>query len=110
MSSKPPLPSGRYKYIFGTKTNYTNDTGHWCVVVGMDQAGFNGDTGIVTVTVASVVVDGLLMKTFGVAADEIIVMLPRHLLVPPGAIVSSTSVVGFTMIECKSLEDALAIL
>ena len=98
-----------YKW-FSAPLDFTAAADKWVVVIGVSQATIDADTELIQVTLNSVVIDGFLLKTFGVAANEAIVGLPRRMLIPPGGILDGTATVIASLVECCCLAYALAIL
>lgn len=98
-------------------TTWTNTTSNWCVLVGMDaESAFSTAGNILAVSVAGNNIDSIEIEAFGVAASEILIFLPKKMLVPPSGVVTVNNAAYLSVIVCyeyhgkTSLENALAIL
>ena len=105
-----------YKFvkISTSGTPYVNTSSHWAVLAGLDFNGISPAGDSMTVKDASgVILDGVFVQTYGTAASETMIFLPRRMLVPPGGSITTSIGVGGTLIVCgdddSSIEESLAL-
>lgn len=93
-------------------TTYQNSTNRWLVIIGCDQAQFEADADslIILNPDQSISYDGFELEAFGAAAVEIMVGLPRRMLLAPMWVVKGIHNVQILTISCRTLDLALRIL
>lgn len=100
-----------YKWFWQT-LDFTNESTRFLVIVGVQDDTLDAASEGLTIrnVTGGTDIDSYVNLAFGVAASEMMVGLPRRMLVPPGGVIDGTAGVGISLVSCCCLEKALAIL